>query len=107
MSSPRHEELHVNGWRFGSSAVRRSLTGWQGSSPLLAYSSLSATANIVPHTHTHKHTHTFGPPSATRTIPLDSHNAINLKQTKIARRHMMATKQIMLIDISKSVSSWR
>lgn len=47
VSSPCHEELHVNGWRFGSSAVRRSLTGWQGSSPLLTYSSLSATANTV------------------------------------------------------------
>ena len=60
--------------------------GWQGSSPLLAYSSLSPTANTL------SHSHTFGIPSATRTIPLDSHNVINLKQTKIQRHHMMATK---------------
>lgn len=64
---PGHERLRVNGWRFGSSAVRRSLTGWQRSSPLLAYSSLSPTSNIVWHTHTHTYAraHTLGSSSPT------------------------------------------
>lgn len=101
VASACHDELHMNGWRFGSSAVRWSLTGWHGSSPLLAYSSLSATANIVWHTHTHADT--FGTLLATRTISLDSLNAINLKQTNIQRHHIITAKQIMLTDISKSI----
>lgn len=54
-------------------------------------------------THTHTHVwHKF----TRHTIPLDSQDAINLKQTKIPMKHMMAIKQIMLSDDSKSISSW-
>lgn len=56
--SPDHEETHVNGCRFGSSAVRRCLTGWKNSRPPLAYSSPSATVNTVSLSHTHAHTQT-------------------------------------------------
>ncbi len=56
-------------------------------------------------THTQAHTHISGTPLATRTI--NSHNVINLKQTNIHRHYMMATVQMILINISKSISSWR
>lgn len=57
MSSPHQEGLHVDGWEFGSSAVRRSLTCWQVSSPLLHYSSPPLIANTVWHMHPHTHKH--------------------------------------------------
>lgn len=55
------------------------------------------------HSLTHTHADTFGMLLATRTISLDSLNAINLKQTNIQRHHIITAKQIMLTDISKSI----
>lgn len=63
-------------WLICSASESHGLAGFQSSARLFISFSHSQ------HSLTHTHTLTFGTPSATRTIPLDSQNVINLKQTQ-------------------------
>lgn len=94
-------------WLICSASESHGLAGLQPSARL--FISFSHSQHSLTHTlvRAHKHTYPFGVNSPKRTISFDSHNVINLKQTTIQKHHMMATKQNMLIDISKSISFWR
>lgn len=80
-AAPRQEELRCNWMRvllICSALESHGLAALQPSVRLFVSFCHSAHTD----THTKAHTHAFGRLSAVSTIPLDSHNAINLKQTK-------------------------